>query len=146
MKLDRRSLVTALAVVAALALGACADAGAEEEEGSGEATVEEIPGRDVSRVTLTEAAAKRLDVQTEEITSAGPGQTQTTYGAVLYDPNGDAWAFVSSGPLSYEREPIEIDHIVGDVVYLADGPPVGTSVVTVGAPELYGSEIGVGDE
>lgn len=147
MKLDRRSIVTAVAVIAALSLGACADAAAEEEEGSREATVEEIDGSEVSRVTLTADAVRRLDVQTEEITAVDGGQaTQISYGAVLYDPSGDAWAFVNPEPRTYVREPIEVDHIVGDVVYLADGPPVGTRVVTVGAPELYGSEIGVGDE
>jgi hypothetical protein len=146
MKIDRRSIVTVVAVIAALSLGACADAPAEEEEGSREATVEEIDGSEVSRVTLTEDAVRRLDVQTEEIATVGGGGTQIPYGAVLYDPAGDAWAFVNPESRTYVREPIEVDHIVGDVVYLADGPPVGTRVVTVGAPELYGSEIGVGDE
>src|SRR6185503_14429419 len=74
MKHDRRSIVTAVAVIAALSLGACADAAAEEEEGSREATVEEIDGSEVSRVTLTEDAVRRLDVQTEEITAVDGGQ------------------------------------------------------------------------
>jgi len=65
---------------------------------------------------------------------------------VLYDPDGKTWVFVDRGQLTYVREPITIDRIEGDVVYLSDGPAVGTGVVAVGATELYGAEIGVGDE
>ena len=49
-------------------------------------------------------------------------------------------------PLTYVRESIKVDRIDGDVAFLTDGPSAGTKVVKVGASELYGSEIGVGDE
>ena len=32
----------------------------------------------------------------------------------------------------------------GTTAWLSAGPPVGTTVVTVGVPELYGAELGVG--
>jgi hypothetical protein len=48
--------------------------------------------------------------------------------------------------LSYVRRSIAIDHVEGDRAVLRDGPAPGTSVVTVGAPELLGIEYGVGEE
>ena len=147
MKYRRRLTVTAVVMVAGLALGACADTAAEEEGESGAATVHEIAGSDVSRVTLTKDAAKRLDIQTETVSAASQGRgTQIPYAAVLYDPKGETWAFVNRKALTYVREPIKVDHIDGDVAFLSDGPSTGSKVVKVGASELYGSEIGVGDE
>ena len=147
MKHCGRLSVAALAVIAGLALGACADTAAQEEGESGAATVTEIDGSEVSRVTLTKDAAKRLDIQTAAVSAAKPGKgTRIPYAAVLYDPNGDTWAFVNRKPLTYVRESITVDRIDGDVAFLTDGPTAGTKVVRVGASELYGSEIGVGDE
>ena len=36
------------------------------------------------------------------------------------------------------------DSIQGDLAVLAAGPPVGATVVTAGAAELFGTEFGVG--
>ncbi len=83
----------------------------------------------------------------EAVTATAGGQgTQIPYGAVLYDPEGDTWAFVNVSALTFVRAPIDVDHIDGDVAFLSGGPPAGTKVVKVGAAELYGAEIGVGDE
>ena len=41
----------------------------------------------------------------------------------------------------FERQRIEVEGIVGDLAMITDGPPVGTKVVTVGAPLLYGAEV-----
>jgi len=147
MEHRKRLIVMAAAVIGSLLLGACADKAAEEEGANGAATVHEIDGSNVSRVTLTRDAARRLDIQTEAVGAAAQGQgTQIPYAAVLYDPKGETWAFVSHKALTYVREPIKVDRIEGDVAFLADGPSAGTKVVKVGASELYGSEIGVGDE
>jgi hypothetical protein len=43
--------------------------------------------------------------------------------------------------LTFERQRIGIERIVGDLAVLSEGPPVGTPVVTVGAALLYGAEI-----
>jgi hypothetical protein len=40
----------------------------------------------------------------------------------------------------FVRAPIDIVHETSSQAFLADGPPAGTQVVTVGVPELYGSE------
>lgn len=147
MEHRRRLIVMAAAVIGSLLLGACADKAAEEQGSSGAATVHEIDGSEVSRVTLTKDAARRLDIQTETVSPARPGPgTQIPYAAVLYDPKGDTWAFVNRKALTYVRESIKVDRIEGDVAFLKDGPSAGTNVVKVGASELYGSEIGVGDE
>ena len=67
------------------------------------------------------------------------------HGAVLYDEHGDTWTFTSPAPLTFLRQKIDIDYITGRSVVLRDGPPAGTTVVTVGAAELLGAELGVGE-
>ena len=66
------------------------------------------------------------------------------YAAVVYDADGKTWAYVNSQPLVYERAEITVDEIEGETARLSAGPPAGTQVVTTGAAELYGAEIGVG--
>jgi len=67
------------------------------------------------------------------------------FGAVLYAPSGDAFTYVSIEPELFERTPIAVDYVVGDLAVLLIGPPLGTVVVTVGGPELSGAEFGVGE-
>ena len=144
----RRGAALLAATVAALALAGCAgDGGGEEDAGNGAATVEAIAGSDLSRVTLTDDAARRIDLHAEAVVTDPAGEgTEIPYGAVLYDPQGRTWAYVKGDGLSFVRAPITIARIDGGVAFLTAGPPVGTAVVSVGAPELYGAEIGVGDE
>jgi hypothetical protein len=63
------------------------------------------------------------------------------YNAVHYDGQGRAWAYVETAPLTYERKLLEIERIEGEWAVLTDGPPLGTKVVTTGAPLLYGAEV-----
>jgi hypothetical protein len=78
-----------------------------------------------------------------ELRLAGSDEPQKVipYSAVYYDAKGVAWTYISTRPLTYERQRIVIERVVGDLAVLSEGPPVGTSVVTVGAPLLYGAEI-----
>ena len=112
------------------------------------ARVEHLAGTEVGRVILTDDAAKRLGIRTVEVRPAqDSGKRVVPYGAVLYDPNGETWVFTNPEPLVFVRVKITVDSIHGDEALLSDGPPVGTAVVTVGAAELYGTEVGVsGDE
>jgi hypothetical protein len=147
----RPGLVVAVSIVAGLALTGCSRTSGEEATGSDLASVEPIEGTTVSRVTLTAGAAERLDIQTAAVRSlivAGGGTSPDVipYAAVLYDPNGQTWAFTNPEPLVFIRQPITVDHIEGDVAVLSSGPPLGTAVVTVGAAELLGTEYGVGEE
>lgn len=135
-----------IASVAAIGLlAACGKDSAGEAAPSGAATVEAVAGSDIPKVTLTDEAAKRIDLQTAQVTQGADG-SEMPYGAVLYDPSGKTWAFVNPAGLSFVREAITVDHIDGVTAFLTDGPQVGTKVVTVGATQLYGAELGVGDD
>ena len=72
-------------------------------------------------------------------------ETEIPYSAVLYDPDGTTWVFAQTAE-HVPPTPITVDHIDGEVAHLSAGPDGRTTVVTVGATELYGAEIGVGDE
>jgi hypothetical protein len=137
----------AVMILVGLSMAACADKATKSEGDHKAAQVETVKGTELGRVTLTSDAARRLDIQMEPVVANGGGEgTRIPYGAVLYDPEGNTWAFVNVNALTFLRAPINVDHIDGDVAFLSDGPPVGTQVVKVGAAELYGAEIGVGDE
>jgi hypothetical protein len=127
-------------------LPACADKATADEESTGGATVVAVEGTDLSSVTLTELAAKRIGIEMATV-DGGAGSSETIpYSAVLYDPEGDTWTFTETSDLTYVRAPITVERIDGDLAYLSAGPPIGTEIVSVGATELYGAEIGVGDE
>jgi hypothetical protein len=144
-----------LLLAAALGLGvsACSRGGeppAASEGGYRDATVEPVKGTDLSRVILSPQAAERLGIQTAKVrvlpAGAGAARTVIPYAAVLYDERGDTWTFTSPAPLTFLRHHIKVDLIEGDQATLLEGPPVGTTVVTVGAAELLGTELGVGEE
>ena len=156
MRLGRTSVV-AVIVVVGLALPACTRSSPEETAGADPATVEPLEGSGVARITLSPAAARRLDVQTapvvEERTRGGANgergakeELVVPYAAVLYDPNGDTWVYTASEPLAFVRAPIGVERIDGEQAVLSSGPPAGTEVVTVGASELLGVEYEVGEE
>jgi hypothetical protein len=126
-------------------------AGATPEE---PARLEQVAGSDLQRVRLTERASERLGIETAPVREAqvarkGSGEAATArivipYSAVVYDLRGDTWAYVSPEPLVFVRHQVRVDYIEGDLAILFDGPPLGTSVVTVGVAELFGIELGVG--
>lgn len=68
-------------------------------------------------------------------------QKVVPYDAVYYDSKGLPWVYVNTGGTTYERRRIAVQHVVGPMAVLSDGPAVGTPVVTVGAALLYGTEI-----
>lgn len=78
-----------------------------------------------------------------ELQLDGSGQKRTVvpYSAVYYDAKGAPWVYVNPAPLVFQRERVAVERIAGDLAVLGDGPAVGTTVVTVGAPLLYGTEI-----
>lgn len=112
------------------------------------ASVEHIEGSDLARVTLTEHAARRLRIQTaavrEVATTRSGRRIVVPYAAVLYDAQGVTWVYASPESLRYVRHAIEIDYIDGDMAVLSSGPPIGTTVVTVGALQLFGAEFEIG--
>ena len=98
-----------------------------------------IPGG--TRHNLT--PGQRVGVRLVESGSGAPKKV-IPYSAVLYDASGDAWVYTSRGPLEFVRAKVAIDKINGDLAVLQEGPATGTQVVTVGAAELFGAELGVG--
>ena len=65
------------------------------------------------------------------------------FAALLYDVNGKTWVYTNPESLTFVRAPVTVDYIEDDLVFLSEGPPVGTEVVTVGGSLLYGAETGV---
>ena len=142
-----RSLVVVLLIFVGLHLAACNTAAPLEASSEQPAVVEPIEGTELNRLILSERAAERLDIQTAQVREEqvdGTPRLVIPYSAMIYDLNGDTWIYISSEPLTFVREPITVDYIDGDMVVLADGPATGTEVVTVGVPELYGADTGIG--
>ena len=113
------------------------------------ASVEKIDGSAISRVTLSEDAMQRLDIQTgavNEQKSPRKGATQKAvpYSALIYDSQGNSWVYTSPDARVFVRAPVDVDFIQDGMVFLKDGPAIGTSVATVGVAELYGTEFTVG--
>jgi hypothetical protein len=143
----RAAALVLLVVALGSSVSACSRGQAAEGEGGyRDAKVEPVAGTDLSRVILSQQAADRLGVQTGQVRAGAAARKVIPYAAVLYDETGDTWTFTSPAPLTYLRQHIEVDLIEGDQAILLDGPPVDTKVVTVGAAELLGTELGVGEE
>lgn len=128
-------------------------AGCQRESAQAEhehpAKVEHIDGSEISKVTLTEHAMKRLDVRTGAVTEEKSPRTEAAqkavpYSSLIYDPTGKTWIYTSPEARVFVREQIEVDYIQGDLVYLANGPEVGTTIATMAVAELYGTEFEVG--
>lgn len=113
------------------------------------ATLAPIPGTELKSVELTQKAAERLGIETEEvrwapISRSGANGKVVPYSSLIYGLNGETWVYINPEPFVFVRHSISVDFIDGDNVYLSDGPPLETLVVTVGVAELYGTETGVG--
>jgi hypothetical protein len=107
------------------------------------AVVEEVAGTDLSRITLTPQAARRLDIKTGNVEMRG-GATVVPYSAVFYSPTGATWTYTNPKGLTFVRQRIVVDSIDGARARLSKGPEPGTKVATVGVAELYGAESGLG--
>jgi hypothetical protein len=121
-------------------------------------TVDPVPGTDVRRVTLTPRAAERLGIETavlgqgegagataaSRLAATAPRGARTTvpYSAVLYDARGETWVYTSPEALVFVRERVSVERIDGNRVILTNGPPAGTTIVTVGGAELLAAELG----
>jgi hypothetical protein len=104
------------------------------------ATLEEVAGTDLHRITLTEHAVERLGLTTETTATDPQGKLTVPYAAILYDSKGKTWVYTNPEPRVYVRQAISVERIVGGAALLTAGPPAGTVVVTLGAEELFGAE------
>jgi hypothetical protein len=140
------SLLLLVALSAVLA-GACAQPAPADEatEEGGPAVVEPIDGTDLMRVTLTEDAVDRIGIETVRVVAVRAGRTRIPRDTLLYDENGRTWVYTEPETDVFVRAEIDIVGVDGDDLVLTTGPPPEMLVVTVGAAELYGAELGVVD-
>jgi len=131
------ALIVLVLICTSLLLSACGATSADIEvpEEEGPAQVEHLEGAQPTRVTLTEDAAQRLDIQT------APAQGNVIpYAALLYDTEGNTWVYINPEPFVFVRSPVTVDYIEGGQAFLLKELPSGSVVVTTGAAELFGSE------
>ncbi len=143
-----RRVIRVLAVVAlGIALAGCAAESSESSsEGDPAATIEEVKapdGTELQKVTLTGRAIDRLGIRFAPVAEQA-GELVVPYAAIVYDSEGGTWVYTQPGPRSFLRERVTVRAIAGDRAFLTSGPDVGTEVVTVATPELYGAEQGIG--
>lgn len=147
----KNPVVIGLAAAVTMILAGCGGASALEVPPP--ATVEAIAGSPVQQVQLTEQAIHRLGITTQKIraakaTVAGRSGSRMVipYSAVVYDSDGSTWAYVNTAARTFVRQRITVSAIEGDRAVLTSGPAVGSAVVTVGAPELLGTEYNISGE
>ena len=143
--------VAASLIVAAAVLTGCGAASAHA--GPPPAIVKSVPGAAVKQVLLTGQAIQRLGITTQAVRMAtvtldgrsGPHKV-IPYSAVVYDNDGSTWTYVATTPRTFQRQRIAIGAIDGGTAILVSGPATGAAVVTVGAPELLGTEYDISGE
>ena len=139
--------VAGLVIGAAAILAGCSAAAPEEAP---PALIKPVAGSQIPQLQLTERAVQRLGIVTQPVrptTTAGqPARETIPYSAVVYDTDGSTWTYVNTTARTYQRKPITVTGIDGDIVQLSAGPPAGTEVVTVGAAELLGTEYNISGE
>ena len=144
-----RAVCAGLVLIAAgISLSACNQvAGGYEADKPAEpvSKVEPIKGTEGQLVKFSALGAKKIGLKTAVI-RRDDGQKVMPYDALLYDSKGRAFAYTSPKPLTFVRKEIKVERKDGDRVVLAEGPPAGTRVVTTGADEVYGTEVGVESE
>lgn len=144
MNAGRRPRLLAVSLVlgaAGVALSGCTEVETEASHGYEPSKLEEIKGsEDLKRITFTREGAQRVRLETAQVESKG-GQRVVPYAALIYDPEGKTYVYVSPEPRTFLREAVKVDRIDGDRMLLSDGPPTGTEVVTVGVAEVYGTEL-----
>lgn len=135
-------LIGLVILALALALSGYREVEAAEAEVYTPATLEEVADLDVKRVTFTEEGAARVDLATA-VAQASGSHVAVPYAALIYDGQGVSWVYAAAQPLTFLRTQVVVDRIEGDQALLSEGLPPGTSVVTVGATEVYGAELGI---
>ena len=139
--------VAGLVIGAAAILAGCATATPAQAP---PALIKPVAGSQIPQLQLTERAVQRLGIVTQPVrqtaTAGQPAHEVIPYAAVIYDHDGSTWTYVNIAARTYQRKPITVTEIDGDIAQLSAGPPAGTAVVTVGAAELLGTEYNISGE
>jgi predicted small secreted protein len=141
-------------VLAAATLSGCRTTQEAAGDDTEPVTLQAVEGTDRYQVTLTPDAVERLGLRTDTVhpvTAANAGspagaRSSVPYAAVVYDADGSTWAYTVVENETYARAALTVASVAGDTAYLTSGPPVGTPVVVVGAPELLGAEYQIAGE
>jgi hypothetical protein len=129
-----------VAVVATASLVGCAEIEVPLAEPYEPAHLESTGPDQPARVILTEEAAHRVGLQTTKV-RLEDGDLEVEHAALVFDKKGKPWVFTVVGPRTYVRAPVGIKEIDDELMILRSGPLPGTEVVTVGAIELWGTEL-----
>jgi hypothetical protein len=135
-----QGFVVAVATTASLA--GCAEIEVPLAEPYKPAHLESTGPEQPARVILTEEAQHRVQLQTTLVKPHG-ADVSLDHAALVYDKKGKPWVFTVIGPRTYVRAAVGIKEVQEDNLILSSGPPAGTEVVTVGAIELWGTELGI---
>jgi hypothetical protein len=139
--LRKRFLALVVAVAAIASLAGCAEIEVPLAEPYEPAHLESTGPDKPAKVILTEEAQHRVQLQTTLVKPHG-ADVSVDHAALVYDQEGKPWVFTVIGPLTYVRAAVGIKEVGGDnLLILSSGPPAGTEVVTVGAIELWGTEL-----
>jgi len=137
----RLASVGLAAAAVAMCLAGCSQTAATHEPYK-PAKVGAATAAGVKPVTFTAEGARRIGLQTRLVSEAN-GRLVVDDAALIYDSAGGSWVYAVAEPLTYLRAAVKIAEADQGRVFLAEGPGVGTPVVTVGAAELYGEELGI---
>lgn len=136
-------LIVLLAIVALFA-GACGKAISDKYEIENEPfTLVDIAGSDLKEVVLTQRATERIGIETAQVTLS-ESTLVVPSSALWMDIEGVFWVYTNPAPLTYVRHAVTPFDEDGTFAYLTAGPEAGTTVVSIGVPELFGTEVGVG--
>jgi hypothetical protein len=138
----RKAVLGCVVAVAVATSAGCAEIESVTAEPYEPAALESTGPDKPARVILTEEAVDRVALQTTEVKALGKDLT-VDHAALVFDKAGKPWVFSVVGPRTYIRATVTIKEVEDNVVTLSAGPPAGTQVVTVGAIELWGAELGI---
>src|SRR5262245_39051582 len=151
---NRKTSLMLMAFLAALALMIANGSSwsAEDEEADESVTVSGTTGKGVKAFNFTEDAMERLGIETGIVKvvmlsrNGVEGQHKAVpLSAVTYDADGNTWIYRNSAPDTFVREPVTVEFMDEENMYLSQGPQVGDSIATTGVQEMIGAEFGVGE-
>ncbi len=137
-----RVLIAGIAAMAVVSV-ACGDPISDKHVIDEPAEVTEVDGLDVWKVTLTPKATERLGIETTAVGLAD-GALIVPSSSLWLDTNGIFWVYTNPEPNVFLRHAVDVVDDDGTRAVLSSGPEAGTTVVTIGVSELYGTEVGVG--
>ncbi len=88
------------------------------------------------RFRLGERVAVHVSLKTADDALTVP------WASVIIDINGGTWVYENTADQQFVRKRVQVRRVAGDLAVLATGPAAGSRVVTDGAAELFGTEVG----